>query len=100
MGSTVPQPSPPVSHARRRTLTVDELCAGELHARLFGRVLETGTFVYRANRGKMGCGRTPAETFHAGMRLWRDRNLDGPAAEVWSDGRPQPGDCQIHVRPG
>ena len=34
----------------------------------------------RTHQGKMCCGRTPMETFGAGMAIWRDKEIDAKAA--------------------
>ena len=34
----------------------------------------------RTHQGKMCCGRTPMETFDAGMAIWRDKEIDAKAA--------------------
>ena len=36
----------------------------------------------RTHRGKMCCGRTPIETFGAGMAIWRDKETDATAAQI------------------
>ena len=34
----------------------------------------------RTHQGKMCCGRTPMETFDAGMAIWREKEIDATAA--------------------